>query len=152
MVSRPASLAARALLEYVMTPGRPAASSPASRTRAAEAARSSRCASRAWSRTAASATSSETPSLARFRARRMEFSVGPVARGSRKSSSFEHTIALINWAGPRQWNASHPMPRAATRPLRATARGLWRCRENQTSAAVTSTADVPIAAGNSPWL
>src|ERR1700741_1448559 len=68
----------KTLLEYVMTPGRPAASSPASRTRAADEARSSRASPRAWSSTAASVTSRATPSRARLRARRMEFSVGPV--------------------------------------------------------------------------
>ncbi len=68
----------KTLFEYVMTPGLPAASRPASRTRAAEAARSVRFSPRAWSSTAASATSRATPSRARLRARRMEFSVGPV--------------------------------------------------------------------------
>ncbi|CAM5300518.1 hypothetical protein SALBM217S_04776 [Streptomyces griseoloalbus] len=65
------------LFEYVMTPGRPAASRPASRTRAAEAERSVSCSPRAWSSTAASETSRETPSRARLSARRREFSVGP---------------------------------------------------------------------------
>src|SRR5258705_4033955 len=68
----------KTLFEYVMTPGWPAASRPASRTRAADAVRSSRSAPRACNSTAASVTSSATPSRARLSARRMEFAVGPV--------------------------------------------------------------------------
>src|SRR5690349_21049752 len=71
----------KTLFEYVMTPGRPAASRPASRTRAADAARSVRASPRAWRSTAASVTSRATPSRARLRARRREFSVGPVPPG-----------------------------------------------------------------------
>ena len=60
----------KTFFEYVITPGRPASSSPASRTEPATATNSSRASPRAVSRTAASSTSSERPWAARFSARR----------------------------------------------------------------------------------
>ena len=58
------------LREYVTTPGRPASASPWSRTRAAEAHRSTRSSPRAPSRNSASVASRATPSRARRSARR----------------------------------------------------------------------------------
>jgi hypothetical protein len=56
----------KTLFDYVMTPGRPATSSPAFRTRAADAGSPARSSPRACSSTAASATSSATPSASAF--------------------------------------------------------------------------------------
>src|SRR4051794_38140698 len=58
------------LREYVITPGRPASTRPASRTRPAASSRPSSAAPRAPSSTSASVTSSVTPSRARRSARR----------------------------------------------------------------------------------
>src|SRR3954466_12153949 len=60
-----------------MTPGRPASTSPWSRTRAAVSQRASRSSPRAASRTVASSTSSALPSRARASARRIALSLGP---------------------------------------------------------------------------
>src|SRR5580658_3968125 len=61
----------KTLREYVITPGRPAASRPLSRVLLAYSSRVVRSASRACSSTVASSASSALPSRARARARRM---------------------------------------------------------------------------------
>ena len=62
--------------EYVTTPGRPAATRPASRTRAATATNRSRSGPEAANNTAASATSNAAPRSARANARRTCCTVG----------------------------------------------------------------------------
>src|SRR5438067_9283814 len=76
----------KTLREYVTTPGRPASTSPASRTRAADVHRSTRSSPRAASRTVASVTSRATPSRARRRARRMAFEDGTWASATTLAS------------------------------------------------------------------
>src|SRR5690349_5586703 len=66
--------------EYVITPGRPASRSPASRTRAATARSRSSSSPRAQSRASASVASRDAPRSARTIARRTSADVGDTLR------------------------------------------------------------------------
>lgn len=88
-----------------MTPGRPAAASPASRTRAADAHRSSRSEPRACRAISASTASSATPSRARRSTRRTALALGGgLGAGSLTGAGDSWDAESGRWTGRgRSW-------------------------------------------------